>query len=331
MGKAAINETDYQLFLPLVLKPEEVDPIMLGIYPRSYWQPTLDEALSQEFSTVDNWGGKKLSLAGVFHTFNQYTTVTYMLETIWDQGYTPFVNIYSSKSIQSIATGGIDSEIRSWARNFASFANNGQRMAYLAPLQEMNGNWVPYGSSDPTYFKSAYQRIVTIFEEEGVPANSVRWTFAPNGMSLTGWPGFEEYYPGDSIVDVVGFSSYNYGFHPNIFPKKWETPEQLFPNYVNRMRAMAPSKPVFIIQTGTTAYGPIGYDASLKNQWLADAYNLVANLNGVRGILYYNDLNNYDWAFYRNDINFSGYKNGVSSNAYQYIPPEDLVNIDLAP
>jgi hypothetical protein len=94
---------------------------------------------------------------------------------------------------------------------------------------------------------------------------------------------------------------------------------------------MAPSKPVFIIQTGTTAYGPSGYDASLKNQWLADAYNLVANLNGVRGILYYNDLNNYDWAFYRNDINFSGYKNGVSSNAYQYIPPEDLVNIDLAP
>jgi beta-mannanase len=204
-------------------------------------------------------------------------------------------------------------------------------MAYLAPLQEMNGNWTPYGSSNPAYFKSAFQRIVTIFAQEGVTAGSVRWVFAPNGQSSTGWPGFEDYYPGDAVVDAVGFSSYNYGYNPNISPKKWETPDQLFTNYVSRMRVMAPSKPVFIAQTGTSAYGPNGYDASLKNQWLEDAYHLVSDMDGVRGILYYNDDNNFDWAFYRTEINFVGYKDGVSLEIYQYIPPVELVDMFLDP
>ena len=111
---------------------------------------------------------------------------------------------------------------------------------------------------------------MTIFEQEGVPSSSVQWVFAPNGKSSTGWPSFEDYYPGDSLVDVVGFSSYNFGFHPNLYPasyRKWSTPDYVFTDHVSRMRVMAPSKPVFIAQTGTSAYGPNGYDESQKNQW----------------------------------------------------------------
>ena len=330
-GKAASDASSYEIYLPIVLNQKKDGPVLLGIYPSSYWQPTVGDALEKEFYPVDTWSGKNLSLAGIFHYFEQYNTVANMLGPIWDNGYTPFANLYSTHSIQDIASGGIDSQIRAWARNYAVFTNNGQRMAYLAPLQEMNGPWVPYGSSNPSYYKAAFQRIVNIFEQEGVPRDSVKWVFAPNGWSQTGWPDFEDYYPGDDLIDIVGFSSYNYGYHPENRYPKWETPDQIIKPYIDRMRIMAPQKPIFIAQTGTTAYGPNGYDVSLKNQWLQDAYNLVAGMQGVRGIIYYNDNNKYDWAFYADGNAFSGYPNGVAHELYLYVSPSELQNMMLTP
>ena len=162
VAKATPDEKEHTILLPIMLDMGKEVPVLLGIYPRSYWQPTLEEALENEFIPVDTWSGKKVSLAGIYHSFGQYNTVSYMLSTIWDQGYTPFVNIYSNQSIQNIASGSIDNQIRAWAQNYRSFSNNGNRMAYLAPLQEMNGNWTPYGSSDPEHFKRAFQRVVTM-------------------------------------------------------------------------------------------------------------------------------------------------------------------------
>ncbi len=63
-----------------------------------------------------------------------------------------------------------------------------------------------------------------------VPAGSVRWVFAPNGYSLPADP-FEEYYPGDAVTDVIGFSSYNYGFYPG-YGTRWDDPSFTFGNYL---------------------------------------------------------------------------------------------------
>jgi len=289
--------------------------------------PLISDALTLEFAPIDAWSGKKLSLASVYHSFNQSDVVSQMLSDIWDGGYTPFVNVATNQfTIQQIVNGNMDNQIRAWARAYAVFANGGQRMAYLLPLQEMNGNWVSYGSSNPAYFKNAYQRIINIFAQEGVPKNSVQWIFAPNGKSYTDWPDFEAYYPGDAIVDGVAFSSFNYGYHPTNPYKRWENPDQIYTDYVNRMNKMAPGKPIFLAQMGTTAYGPYGYDESLKNQWLIDAYTLFTELEGIKGILYYNDHNRFDWSFYRPSSGavFPGYITGISPDVYKYISPEKL-------
>jgi len=329
-----VTEATSSVYLPIILKPKDRDPIMLGISPRSYWLPTLPDALTQEFATVDGWSGKRLSLACVYHSFDQSSIVAYMLSTIWDSGYTPLVNLATNQfSIQEIAAGDMDSQIHAWAKAYAIFANHGQRMAYLLPLQEMNGYWTEYGDSNPAYFISAYKRIVNIFAAEGVPSNSVQWVFAPNGLSAPGWPDFEAYYPGDAIVDGTAFSSFNYGYHPtNPYPK-WENPDQIYTDYINRMNEMAPGKPIFLAQMGTTAYGPYGYDEALKNQWLIDAYTLFAQLEGVRGILYYNDHNRFDWSFYRpaSGAIFPGYIEGISPNIYQYISPTKLRDLTASP
>lgn len=335
-GKAAIDEGSTDVYLPIVIR-EEYKPILLGIYPKSYWLPKISDALVNEFHPVDAWSGKHLSLAGVYHSIDQYNTITNMLPSIWDDGYTPFVNIYFKVSISSIISGKQDAAITAWAKEYAIFAQNGTRMAYLAPLQEMNyGDAVPYGSSNPAHYKQAFQRIRNIFEQVGVPPESVQWVFAPNGLSTEGWPPFESYYPGDDVVDVVSFSSYNFGYYPGIYLPyaKWKTPDETFTDYVGRMRIMAPTKPVFIAQTGTTAYTAKGhYNAAAKNEWLTDAYTLLAATPGVRGILYYNHnlSNGYDSAFYRSGVEFTGYRDGVANSVYDYVSPSDLMESSLIP
>jgi beta-mannanase len=184
---------------------------------------------------------------------------------------------------------------------------------------------------DPANFKLAYSHIQTIFNQEGVPHSSVKWVFAPNGYSGEGNPGFEYYYPGDNKVDVVAFSSYNFGFSPYVVYKGWKTYQQLYTPYLDRIRLMAPSKPIFIAQTGTTAYTvPNGVDNAAKDQWLRDTYNYLASYKGVRAIIYFNMEYDVEWQIYWPGVDaFVGYKDGVANNAYGYISPEELKNMDL--
>jgi len=73
------------------------------------------------------------------------------LNAAWDAGYTPFVNLMvgyetsPTRTAAYIASGAIDADIRAWAQEFAAWANDGNRQAFLAPLPEMNSDWVPYG------------------------------------------------------------------------------------------------------------------------------------------------------------------------------------------
>ena len=298
-------------------------PIMTGVYPTDYWLPSIQERINLEFHYLSDWAGKRLSIAGSFHSFEQYNSVDNLFIPVWNNGLTPFVNIYTSSSLVDINSGRLDREIRAWAQGFQRYANGGERFAFLAPLQEMNGDWVPYAGS-PANFKAAYQRIRNIFAQEGVPDESVAWVFAPNGYSPRGYPPFEDFYPGDALVDVVGFSAYNFGYHPDNPYKKWQTPEQVFGPYIVRMKAMAPSKPLFIAQTGTTAYTQSGVNNSAKNAWLRSAYPYLAE-QGVWAVIYYNDNPSYDFAFFSyGNYAFEGYREGVAHPAYGYLSPTEV-------
>ncbi len=309
-----------RVFLPLILKPNK--PVMLGIYPENWWVPMPQDGVNKELKPVDTWSGNGLSLAGVFHYLDQPNVVNMMLAPMWDSGYTPFVNLYANTSAANIASGGWDQTIHAWAKDFAVFAEGGKRMAFLAPLQEMNWKGNPY-SLDPTNYIKAYKRIQSIFAQENVPAQSVRWVFAPNGYSSPGNPPFESYYPGDAYVDVVAFSSYNFGTHPSNPYPNWMSPTDVLQPYIQRMIAMAPTKPIFIAQMGTTAYG------GSKDQWLQDAYTLIASYPQVKAVLYYNANVDYDWAFYlpSNGVAYNGYKQGVANPVYGYVPPDEVPDL----
>jgi hypothetical protein len=307
-------------------------PIMLGIYPTGWTglQSTLDE----EVHSLDSWAGKRLSLVGTFMGIqvpNYGTHITGHLRLIWDNGYTPFVNLMTSRSAYDIAAGKEDTALKNWARAFVAYAtgDGGKRMAFIAPLPEMNGDWVSYGLH-PENFQSAFRRIRRIFAEQGVPSESVRWVFAPNGYSRPEDPPFERYYPGDDQVDVVGFSSYNFGYCPANPYKNWKLAGKVFGPYASRMRSMAPTKPIFITQTGTTAYASTGFSVEKKNDWLIESYGYLAVEPAVSAILYFNIKSDCDFPIYLSgSIAYEGYSEAIRSGSFDYIQPPDLAKADL--
>jgi hypothetical protein len=312
------------VYLPIV-RTNKSNSIVIGMYPTGYWQPLPINALQNEFYPVENWSGKRISIAAIFHQIQgSNPPVLSLLTPLWDAGYTPFVNLYVNASARTVADGGMDGDIIAWARQFVQYANGGQRMAFLAPMQEMNYPAVPY-ALDPANYKKAYERIQTIFAGQGVPRESVRWVFAPNGYTRPGDPPVETYYPGDSKTDIISISAYNFGYHPKNAYKDWETPPEVFLGSLDHIRSFAPNKPLIISQTGTTAYYSNGINWEQKNKWLKDAYNLLASYPNMVAVIYYSANQDFDWSLFTgSQAIFSGYTQGIANGAYTYMSPNEI-------
>lgn len=307
-------------------------PVLLGLYSSGYLgEPGI---LKQEVQDVEQWAGKRFSLAGSFidiEDSNPAYNIPAPLELQRQKGYTAFINLATKRTAVEIARGEVDRSLKALAKAYASWSSQGKdRMAFIAPMPEMNGSWESY-REDPVNFKLAYQRIQRIFAEQGVARNAVRWVFAPNGWSRSEHR-FEHYYPGNDNVDVVAFSAYNWGYCSASAAgqwKAWEGPEKVFDPYIQRMRSLAPDKPIFIAQTATTSDDKTGSSPSAKDQWLRDAYTYLAAA-GVRGILYFNLNKECDWAFYRaSGQRNEGYKAAVMNSTFSYVTPSELAQMNL--
>jgi hypothetical protein len=327
------------IYLPIMTSNyRQISKILLGVYTPGYLGDK--QVIQNELKALDSWSGKHLSLVGTFVGIqdpNPSYNVPVPLQNLWDAGYTAFINLMTQGTATQIANGGEDQHIRDVASAFSGWIKQGHdlgqtRMAFIAPLPEANittGN--TYGG-DPNSFKSAYWRIQNIFNQElgrvNMPASSIEWVFSPNGQDEPGKPSFENFYPGDKTVDVVGFSSYNWGYCYGWKYDSWDMGDKLFKPYVERMQAMAPGKPVFITQTATSSSYPSHgqYSYSKKDSWLQDNYAYVASLAGVRAIIYFNIDKECDWAFYKSgSVAYSGYANIVKQPDFVYISPNNLL------
>jgi hypothetical protein len=262
--------------------------VLLGLYPDGPLQNKV--GLIRD---VDSWlasTGKRVTIAGTFMDLefpNPEWNVPHELDGAWANGYVPFVNFLSQRTSVDYATGVVDGAISTWAAQFAKWAKPGKR-AFLGPLAEMNGPYVTYHGT-PADFIAAYRRIRQIFAAalaaEGVPPSAISWVFVPSGWSLPGAE-FERFYPGHNEVDVVGFSAFNYGGCPPDAPWViWDTFDTAFKPFLDRMRAMAPGKPIFLTQTGVVDK-PV-HGIGNKDEWLEDSYTRLAAYPSFRGIIYF--------------------------------------------
>ncbi|MGA9397035.1 MAG: glycosyl hydrolase [Anaerolineaceae bacterium] len=333
---APVESSTMHSFLPLISYKPDVK--FFGIYLKQYWT---DENVNTYLPPFDLATGKKHTAVGWFIDLedNAFTQPVYdlsgnnfmiQLEALWKAGYLSFVNIGSNATASEIVNGYRDQEIGYMAEFYKAWIDRGEyRRAMLAPLQEMNGDWTSYGKDlTPQEFKLAYRHILELFSQKGVSYDQVWWVFAPNGWHDPAQPqrAFELYYPGDDVVDFVGFSSYNYGFCEmgEDITNKWESYTELFEPYITRMQAMAPSKPVIIAEIGTSSYYSEGMsDINLKNQWLIENYYSLASNKAVLGVIYFS-LSSFDG--HQCDLELdpggeilSGYHDGLTNPIFRYL------------
>lgn len=342
---ATNNEND--VFIPLLMNNYfngySTSEKLIGIYMQQYWTPT---NVSIYMTQADNLAGKKHTISGWFIDINdshfndpmpgdiKTNNLYIQLESLWSKGYISFVNVNSTATAFEIANGNYDAQLMNMADVYHNWISlGGGRKAILAPLPEMNGvnsngkPWATYGG-DPINFKVAYSRILNIFSQKGINSSDVWWSFSPNGWSIEGHE-FEKYYPGDELVDVIGFSSYNYGYCYVAIPwERWENFDTLYQPYLARIYDMAPTKPIIISQTGTTAQytKTSNFNVDMKNQWLRFNYEYISNQPQVLGILYYDfDQRNWecDWRI-TSGGDFSGYRDGASNSAFKYLSINNL-------
>lgn len=359
---STLEEPTPTVFLPLIVKSP--DSKFFGVYLKQYWT---ENNVIPIMSELDNLTGKKHSSVGWFIDLEDdaftkpvtdlsHNNLHRQLENLWQGGYTSFINLGSNATASDIINGLRDKEIGYVAEFYKAWIGLGDgRKAMIAPLQEMNGDWTVYGQkSTSDQYKQAYMYIYNKFLQNNINREDVWWVFAPNGWNDPALPerAFENYYPGDEFVDVIGFSSYNYGWCPSTssISGKWESYAEMLDPYITRMEAMAPTKPIIIAETATTAYyaytdGEFLKDINLKNKWLIDSYNFLASRKSVIGVYYFSfsEFDGYacDFEivnveeevidtedgkvsnFYLNDF-FTGYRDGVSNSNYKYLSVDEM-------
>jgi len=152
---------------------------------------------------------------------------------------------------------------------------------------EMNGDWYPWGSglnqgttvrhlgNTPQDYINAYRHVVDRFRAAGLASNIVKWVFSPNV-----WPtdNFSQFYPGDTYVDMISTSGFNFGTQTTLHPTlTWQTFNQIHQFTYNTLTTLHPTKPYFIAGISCAELGgPTGQVGVDKAAWIDDMSNQLA-------------------------------------------------------
>ena len=173
----------------------------------------------------------------------------------------------------------------SYDGTLASFANG--LKAYGDPVllrfgHEMNGNWYPWSGAannqSAARYVEAYRYVHSYMASAGV--SNVLWVFCPNAESVPSatWNEAQDYYPGDSYVDIVGVDGYNFGGGAE------RTFTQTFAAFHSIYQAQWSIKPLVIAELGASEL------AADKPSWISDAYaQLQSTFTDVRAVMWFHN------------------------------------------
>jgi len=102
-------------------------------------------------------------------------------------------------------------EVEAYLRRLANQFRDLGSTVLFRPFFEMNGNWWNYGANGENTsadFIKAWQKLVTIFREEG--ADNVLFVWCPNSTIIPfNTAPIKDYYPEDEFVDIVGLNVFD--------------------------------------------------------------------------------------------------------------------------
>ena len=322
MGLVATIVASVVMMAPAAASADEPD-LLVGAYVDD-WS---GDALRQV-----NDKGQPVSIGGLFHAIDENNAFSrvpeqsdrtgWLLERSWQQGATPFSNVHIQGTSAEIASGAHDGDLLEWIDHVNQWLDRDEgRRLTIAPLQEMNGTWTPYGCyrdsagelvADHAVYRQAFVRVHDLILQE-IDRDLVQISWAPNNESTFGCGELIDYYPGDEYVDVVGLSAFNFGTAPVV--GWWRSPDDLISPALAQVASFAPTKPVVLAQTGSSAQG------GDKAQWIQDLFALADEEPSLVALIWF-DLDKFevgtdmDWTI--RPVDQSAWK---SSDSVAYIFP----------
>lgn len=233
---------------------------------------------------------------------------------------------YEGRVLDTILEGQYDAYIDSWAKGLRDFG----KPVLLRFGHEMNGNWYPWsgaangggetaGFGDPTKpdgperYVAAYRYIHERFRQQG--ADNVLWVWCPNApfddmvRALGDWNHPAAYYPGDDVVDWLGFDGYNWGAsaYGQRFNATWQSFDAIFGDSYAALQAINPEKPILIGEFASTEEG------GDKAAWIRDAFAAIrTRYPQIRGLVWFHISKETDWRINSSDAALQAYREAVA-------------------
>ncbi|MEN3609174.1 glycosyl hydrolase [Plantactinospora sp. ZYX-F-223] len=208
-----------------------------------------------------------------------------------------------SWSLSQTIAGKRDDIFRSVANTIIEYGD----LVVIRYAPEMNGNWSPWGvgvnGNTPAQYVKAWRHVVDLFREAG--ATNVLWMWAPNILRGAINKDLHKFWPGDSYVDLVGFTGYGVGSSSFGFETK---ASQTF-DPTMKLLDKYPKKPVVLAETGVNGKYKSRWINSL-GPWLKDNPNVIG--------LIWTDAppphSSADWRFDETPDNLKAFKKSVVPN-----------------
>ena len=257
-----------------------------GVFPGGH-SGTEDDLTPEDLKSYEDTVGMKA--VWVYFSNNWYQSRAFPQKTAeWVRaaGAVPFIRLMLRSDpeqnhaepvfkLKALSEGKFDSDLEAWARGAKAFGS---------PLivewgTEVNGKWFSWNGfwnggegKGPKLFIAVFRRIVGLMQAQG--AENISWVFHLNADDdpSEAWNRFENYYPGDDVVDWVGISAY--GAQTPMDP--WDaTPfRESIDSCYPRTQKMAPAKPAVILEFGCTKGHPSVDPASWARDALSDLLSL---------------------------------------------------------
>jgi hypothetical protein len=254
--------------------------------------------VANETGCMPAWRGVYVSAGRPFDLSRLTDAAGIPIVTLQPQDPTGVVS-QPSWSPAAVAAGRRDAEWRAVAHTIVRYGD----LVVVRFAPEMNGDWSPWGvikGNTPAEYIDAWRHVVTLFRQAG--ATNVLWLWSPNLARGAVVKGISQFWPGDSWVDLVGFTGYG------VRDASFVIENSAGDTYDATMRLLAAysTKPVVLAETGVRGPGKDGWIRSL-GPWLSSHKNVI-------GLVWTDETppdTHYDWRFDDSPRDLSAFRASV--------------------
>ncbi len=206
----------------------------------------------------------------------------------------------------------INAKFNLWIERLSRFfkslkdENNQSISVIFRPFHEMNGSWFWWGRGNCTNedYVKLWQYTIERLRQHGV--NNILTSFSPNTMNDI--KDFEDFYPGDDYVDVLGVDIYNHNGNQN-FIKSVEDNLSIL-----RAKGEKSNKPFALTETGNVNMGK-------DSRWWTEILYPVLEDSGISWVLVWrNARKDHYFATFPNENSSEDFKTFVNKSQVLMLP-----------